>query len=163
MQTTPYIYMGRKLYLRKPRNLSPRLLGLAYRAPTRRLRVAYGALLPYFLIFLGTTTAVISLRTRQYRKLLLYYYRVIRGRLLLALLPSISISFIIQNQFSIFQLISYQVTALRPFYIKSSILQFSMPATKSITSQFVRKGHNSITCFGVCLGHLYLYLGLYYI
>ena len=34
-----YIHVGRKLYLRKPRNPSPRLLGLAYRAPIRRLRV----------------------------------------------------------------------------------------------------------------------------
>ena len=56
----------------------------------------------------------------QYRKLLLYYYKVIRGHLLLASLPSITISFIIQNQSSIFQLISYQVTTLKPFYIKSS-------------------------------------------
>ena len=44
--------------MRKPRDLSPRLLGLAYEAPARRLRVTYGALLPYFLTFLGTTTAV---------------------------------------------------------------------------------------------------------
>ena len=28
-RTTPYIHVGRKLYLRKPRDLSPRLLGLA--------------------------------------------------------------------------------------------------------------------------------------
>ena len=48
----------------KPRNPSPRLLGLAYTAPTRRLRVTYGALLPYFSTSLGTTTAVTSLRTR---------------------------------------------------------------------------------------------------
>ena len=91
---------------------------------------------------------------------LLYYYRVIRGRPLLAPPPFITISFITQNQFSIFQLISHQVTALRPFYIKSSILQFSIPATKSITSQLVYKGYNSITCFSVCLGQLYLYLRL---
>ena len=50
--------------MRKPYNLSPRLLGLAYIAPVRRLRVTYGALLPYFLTSLGTTAAVISLRTR---------------------------------------------------------------------------------------------------
>jgi hypothetical protein len=50
--------------MRKPRNLSPRLLGLAYEAPARRLQVTCGALLPYFLTSLGTTTAVISLRTR---------------------------------------------------------------------------------------------------
>ena len=56
--------MGRKLYIRKPRNLSPCLLGLAYLAPTGRLRVAYSALLPYFLTSLGTTAAVTSLRTR---------------------------------------------------------------------------------------------------
>ena len=35
-----------------------------------------------------------------------------------------------------------------------------MPATKSITSQLVRKGYNSITCFGVCLSQLYLHLRL---
>ena len=55
------IYIGRKLYLRKPRNPSPCLLGLAYRAPTRRLRVTYSTLLPYFLTFLRTTTTIISL------------------------------------------------------------------------------------------------------
>ena len=33
-------------------------------SPTGRLRVTYGALLPYFLTSLGTTTAVTSLRTR---------------------------------------------------------------------------------------------------
>ena len=70
MWNTPYIYIGRKLYLRKPYNPSPYLLGLAYRASTRRLRVTYGTLLPYFLTSLGTTTAVISLRTRQYYELL---------------------------------------------------------------------------------------------
>ena len=35
-----------------------------------------------------------------------------------------------------------------------------MPATKSITSQLVRKGYSSITCFGICLSQLYLYLRL---
>ena len=54
--------MGRKLYLRKPYNLSPYLLGLAYRAPIRRLQVTYSTLLPYFLTSLGTTTAVIAYR-----------------------------------------------------------------------------------------------------
>jgi len=48
-RTTPYIHIGRKLYLRKPCNLSPRLLGLAYKAPIRRLQVTSSALLPYFL------------------------------------------------------------------------------------------------------------------
>ena len=61
MRTTPYIYIGRKLHIRKPRNPSPRLLGLAYIAPMGRLGVTYSALLPYFLASLGTTTAVISL------------------------------------------------------------------------------------------------------
>ena len=107
-------------------------------SPTWRLRVACGALLPYFLTSLGTTTAVISLQTRQYYKLLLYYYRVIMGRLLLTPLPSITISSITQNQFSIFQLISYQVTTLRPFYINSSVLQFCVLATKCITSYYRR-------------------------
>ena len=36
------IYVGRKLYLRKPRDPSPRLLGLACRAPVRRLQVTCG-------------------------------------------------------------------------------------------------------------------------
>ena len=91
---------------------------------------------------------------------LLYYYRVIRGRPLLAPPPSITISFTTRNQFSIFQLISHQVTALRPFYIESSVLQFSIPATESITSQLVYKGHNSIIYFSICLSQLYLYLRL---
>ena len=30
-----------------------------------------------------------------------------------------------------------------------------MPATESIASRLVRRGHNSITCFGVCLGQLH--------
>jgi hypothetical protein len=58
MRTTSYIYIGRKLYLRKPYNLSPRLLGLACEAPTRRLRVTYGAL---------TTLLFNLLRNRYYR------------------------------------------------------------------------------------------------
>jgi len=61
MRTTPYLHIGRKLYLRKPRNLSPRLLELTYLAPIRRLQVAYSTLLSYFLSFLETTTAIISL------------------------------------------------------------------------------------------------------
>ena len=59
-----FIYREKTLLKRKPRNPSPRLLGLAYLAPIRRLRVAYSTLLPYFLTFLEITTAVISLRTR---------------------------------------------------------------------------------------------------
>ena len=35
-----------------------------------------------------------------------------------------------------------------------------MPATKSITSQLVRKGHSSITYLGVCLSQPYLHLRL---
>ena len=35
------IYMGRKLYLKKPHNPSPRLLGLACKAPVRHLQVTY--------------------------------------------------------------------------------------------------------------------------
>ena len=151
---------GEKTHLRKPRNLSPRLLGLACEAPARRLRVTCGA--PATLLFnllrnhccRNKPTDALVLQT------LLYYYRVIRGHPLLAPLPSITISFTTQNQFSIFQLISYQVTVLRPLYIKSSILQFSMPAPKSITSQLVYKGYSSITCFSVCLSQLYLYLRL---
>ena len=33
-----------------------------------------------------------------------------------------------------------------------------MPATESIASRLVRKGHNSITCFGVCLGQPHSHL-----
>ena len=51
-----YIYREKTL-LKKPHDLSPCLLGL----PALRLRVASGALLPYFLTSLGTTAAVISL------------------------------------------------------------------------------------------------------
>ena len=50
--------------MREPCDLSPCLLGLAYIAPARRLRVTYGTLLPYFLTSLGTTAAVTSLWTR---------------------------------------------------------------------------------------------------
>ena len=129
-------------------------------SPIRRLRVTYSA--PTTLLFdllrnhycrNKPTDALVS-------QTLLYYYRVIRGHPLLAPLPSITISFITRNQFSIFQLISHQVTALRPFYIESSILQLSVLATKSITSRLVRKGYSSITCFSVCLSQLYLYLRL---
>ena len=76
--------MGRKLYLRKPYNPSPYLLGLAYKAPIRRLRVTYSA----------STTLLFNLLRNHYcynkptdalvLYTLLYYYRVIRGRLLLA-------------------------------------------------------------------------------
>ena len=79
-----YIYMGRKLYLRKPYNPSSRLLGLAYRAPIRRLRVTSSA----------PTTLLFNLLRNYYCRNkptdalvlqpLLYYYRVIRGRPLLA-------------------------------------------------------------------------------
>jgi len=94
MRTTPYIYIGRKLYLRKPRNLSLRLLGLAYKAPARRLRVTYSA---------STTLLFNLLRNHCCRnkpmdalvsQTLLYYYRVIKGRPLLAPPPFITISFI---------------------------------------------------------------------
>jgi len=37
IRTTPYLYIGRKLYLINPYNLSPRLLGLAYLAPISHL------------------------------------------------------------------------------------------------------------------------------
>src|SRR6266550_8774397 len=67
--------------------LSPRLLGLVYRAPARRLRVTCGA--PTTLLFdlfrnhccrNKPTDALVS-------QTLLYYCRVIRGRLLLAPYP----------------------------------------------------------------------------
>ena len=94
MRTTPYVHVGRKLHLRKPRDPSPRLLGLAYEAPARRLRVTCGV--PTTLLFgllrnhccrNKPTDALVS-------QTLLYYYRVIRGHPLLAPLPSITISFI---------------------------------------------------------------------
>ena len=97
------MYMwGEKLYLRKPRDPSPRLLGLACKAPVWRLRVTYSA--PTTLLFdlLGNhyyrnkPTDALVLQT------LLYYYRVIRGRPLLSPLPSIAISFATRNWFSIF-------------------------------------------------------------
>ena len=81
------------------------------------------------------------------------------GRLFTPLL-FIIISFITRNQFSIFQLISYQVTTLRLFYIKSSVLQFFILTTKSIASQLIYKGHNSIIYFNICLSQLYLYIKL---
>ena len=87
MRTTFYIYIGRKLYLRKPYNLSPRLLGLACEAPTRRLRVTYST----------PTTLLFNLFRNHYCRNkptdalvlqpLLYYYRVIKGRPLLAPRP----------------------------------------------------------------------------
>ena len=89
-----------------------------------------------------------------------HLFLVIKGRLVLAPLPFITISFITRNWSSIFQLISYWVTTLRPFYIKSSVLQFSVLATKSIASQLVRRGYSSITYFGVCLSQLYSHLRL---
>jgi hypothetical protein len=55
------IYIWGENSKRKPCNLSPCLLGLAYLTLKRRLRVTYSTLLPYFLTFLGTTAAVISL------------------------------------------------------------------------------------------------------
>ena len=117
-------------------------------------------LLPYFLTSLGTTAAVTSLQTCQYCKLYSTTIELLGGAHYLPPPPFITISFAIQNWFSIFQLISHWVTALRPFYIKSSILQFSVLATKSIASWLVRKGHNSIMYFGVCLGQLYSHLRL---
>ena len=46
------IYVGRKLYLKKPHNPSPYLLGLAYRAPARRLRGACeSSVVLYYLTF----------------------------------------------------------------------------------------------------------------
>ena len=122
MRTTPYVHIGRKLYLRKPRDLSPRRLGLACKAPARRLRVTCGALTTLLFNLLGNhccrnkpTDALVS-------QTLLYYYRVIRGRLLLAPPPFIAISFATQNWFSTFWLISHWVTALTPFCVKSSVL-----------------------------------------
>ena len=116
-----YIYIGRKLYLRNPYNPSSRLLRLAYLAPISYLQCS--TTLFFFNLFRNYCCRnkpmdALVLQT------LLYYCRVIRGRLLLAHLPSITISFIIQNQSSIFQQISYQVAALRPSYIQSSVLYY---------------------------------------
>ena len=83
-----YTYREKTL-LRKPRDLSPHLLGLAYKAPTSYLQCSTTLLFN----LLGNhccrnkpTDALVS-------QTLLYYCRVIRGRLLLAPLPSITISF----------------------------------------------------------------------
>ena len=72
-----FIYMGRKLYLRKPRDPSPRLLGLACKAPVRRLRVTCGTSTTLYFDLFGNhccrnkpTDALVS-------QTLLYYYRVI--------------------------------------------------------------------------------------
>jgi hypothetical protein len=61
MDYSLFIYREKTLLKRKPYNLFPHLLGLAYGAPTGRLQVAYSTLLPYFLASLGTTAAVTSL------------------------------------------------------------------------------------------------------
>ena len=58
--------------MRKPRDPSPRLLGLAC-----------GALLPYFLTSLRTTAAVTSLRTRQYHNNIEYKFNVLVNAILL--------------------------------------------------------------------------------
>ena len=142
--------------MRKPHNLSLRFLELAYLAPISYLQCSTTLLFNLFRNYCCHIKPIDALVSQTQ----LYYCRVIRGRLILAPLPSITISFITQNQSSIFQLISYQVTALRPFYIKSSILQFFMLATKSVISQLVYRGHNSITCFGIYLSQLYLYFRL---
>ena len=91
------MYVGRKLYLRKPHDPSPRLLGLACKTPIKRLRVTCGTpttlhfdLLENHCCCNKPTDALVS-------QTLLYYYRVIRGRPLLTFLPSIAISFATQN------------------------------------------------------------------
>ena len=94
--------MGRKLYLRKPRDPSPCLLKLAYKAPARRLQVTYGT--PTTLLFnlFGNYCCCNKFINALVSQILLYYYRVIRGRPLLAPPLSITISFATQNWFSIF-------------------------------------------------------------
>ena len=47
------IYIGRKLYLRKPCDLSPCLLGLAYKAPIKCLRVTCGTPATLYFDFFG--------------------------------------------------------------------------------------------------------------
>ena len=85
-----FLYIcGEKTLLRKPRNLSPCLLGLAYKAPTSHLQCSTTLLfnlLRNHCCRNKPTDALVS-------QTLLYYCRVIRGRLLLAPLPSITISF----------------------------------------------------------------------
>jgi len=113
-----YIYMGRKLYLRKPCDPSPCLLGLAYKSP-----VSYQWCSTTLLFnLLGNHCCCNKPTDALVLYTVLYFYRVIRGRLLLAPLLSIAISFITQNWSSIFWPISHRVAALRPFYIKSSVL-----------------------------------------
>ena len=97
-RTTPYIHIGRKLYLRKPHNPSSCLLGLAYKLPISHQ-------------WCSTTLLFNLLRNHYCRNkptdalvlhTILYSYRVIRGRLLLTPLPSITIFFATQNWSSIF-------------------------------------------------------------
>ena len=91
------IYMGRKLYLRKPHNLFPRLLRLACKAPAKRLRVTCGTFTTLYFDLLGNHCCCNKSTDVLVSQTLLYYYRVIRGRLLLTLLPFITIFFVTQN------------------------------------------------------------------
>ena len=88
-----YIYIGRKLYLRKPHNPSPCLLGLAYKAPIKYLQVIYNI----FTILLFNLFRNYCYCNKPINALvlltLLYYYRVIRGRPLLTPLFFIVIFF----------------------------------------------------------------------
>ena len=79
--------MGRKLYLKKPRDPSPCLLGLACEAPIRCLQVTCGT--PTILLFdlFGNYYCRNKPIDVLVSQTLLYYYRVIRGRLLLAPYP----------------------------------------------------------------------------
>jgi hypothetical protein len=108
----------KKLDLRKPRDLSLYLLGLAYLAPINHQWYSTTLLFNLF----GNYCCCNKLIDTLVLQTLLYYYRVIRGHLLLTPLPFITISFITWNWFSIFWLISYWVTALRPFCVESSVL-----------------------------------------
>ena len=79
--------MGRKLYLRKPRDPSPRLLELAYKAPTKHLQVTYGTPTTLLFDFFGNCCCCNKFMDALVSQTLLYYYRVIRGRPLLTLHP----------------------------------------------------------------------------
>ena len=75
--------MGRKLYLRKPRDPSPCLLGLAYKAPAKCLQVTCGAPTTSLFDLFGNYCCCNKPIDALVSQTLLYYYRVIRGRLLL--------------------------------------------------------------------------------
>src|ERR1700685_2300035 len=97
-RTTPYIYVGRKLYLRKPRDPFLCLLGLAYKAPVSHLWYSTTLLFDLFGNHCCRNKSMDALVSQT----LLYSCRVIKGHLLLAPLLFITISIATRNWSSIF-------------------------------------------------------------